>query len=325
MTNTAETINPSNRSKFNCRICGSSDGVIDVFPEKIFGTFEKFEYFECNECGCVQIIDIPEDMSQYYPEEYGSHTPVSAKKIKPYKRMICKILLTASSRPFFKSFLQRVLKQSSIFRWLLTAGVSNESKVLDVGCGMGGLLCKMWNCGVHTLVGIDPFIPSPINYKKNFHIIKGDINQISEQFDLIICNHSLEHMPNQNILGVLRDLLTEQGCLIIRIPLSQKYLWKTFRENWAQLDPPRHLFLHSEKSFHKLADSNGFEVFQTFNECHAGSVASSEKLKKNLSYSLSNKKVFTDEERKNFVQFAKKLRLNNEGDQATFFLKKKLH
>src|SRR5262245_47713162 len=56
-----------------CKICGRSDGNrIHSIREMMFGTKEPFEYIECGNCGCIQIADIPDDLSRHYPSYYCS-------------------------------------------------------------------------------------------------------------------------------------------------------------------------------------------------------------------------------------------------------------
>ncbi len=54
-----------------CRICGDhGEHRVHRVPEMMFGTGETFDYIECGACGCLQISEIPEDMSRHYPPEY---------------------------------------------------------------------------------------------------------------------------------------------------------------------------------------------------------------------------------------------------------------
>ena len=59
-----------------CRICGNADGntAYDV-REMMFGTREIFRYFRCAACGCLQIAEVPADLSAYYPPDYCSFKP----------------------------------------------------------------------------------------------------------------------------------------------------------------------------------------------------------------------------------------------------------
>ena len=61
----------------NCRICNHSEGKHYNAIEMMFGMKESFGYFECDNCGCLQIKEFPGNMSQYYPPNYYSFSTVS--------------------------------------------------------------------------------------------------------------------------------------------------------------------------------------------------------------------------------------------------------
>ncbi|MDO8971391.1 MAG: hypothetical protein Q7U74_11930, partial [Saprospiraceae bacterium] len=57
-----------------CRICNNTQGnPTFTAREMMYGSREKFEYFQCAHCGCLQITAIPPDLSKYYPPGYYSH------------------------------------------------------------------------------------------------------------------------------------------------------------------------------------------------------------------------------------------------------------
>jgi hypothetical protein len=51
-----------------CRICGH-EGEHPAFDgrEMMFGTRERFPYFKCSSCGCLQISKVPHDLARHYP------------------------------------------------------------------------------------------------------------------------------------------------------------------------------------------------------------------------------------------------------------------
>ena len=56
-----------------CKICGNSENnKIFNIKEMMFGFRDKFIYFECSKCSCLQIEKIPENMGKYYPSDYYS-------------------------------------------------------------------------------------------------------------------------------------------------------------------------------------------------------------------------------------------------------------
>ena len=57
-----------------CKICHNDErNKVIVAKEKMFGIGEEFKYLECSNCGCLQIIEIPENMDKYYPRNYYSY------------------------------------------------------------------------------------------------------------------------------------------------------------------------------------------------------------------------------------------------------------
>lgn len=71
-----------------CKVCGDdSEKMTYTAREMMFGTQDEFLYFECPGCGCVQIAEIPEDVSAYYPDYYYSHEkPKHDKTANPLRK-----------------------------------------------------------------------------------------------------------------------------------------------------------------------------------------------------------------------------------------------
>lgn len=98
----------------------------------------------------------------------------------------------------------------------------NGSRVLDFGCGGGNLLRSVSSQRKDMyLYGYDLDGRELSNLLKipNFEeLFSGDFSE-SLNFDLITMSHSLEHLTKpKETLGVLRNLLTENGYLAIAVP-----------------------------------------------------------------------------------------------------------
>ena len=78
---------PNNMLK--CKICWNENNnkLLEV-REMMFGFKDKFNYFQCSQCNCLQILEIPSDMYKYYPETYYSFS-----KINPITETIINKLL----------------------------------------------------------------------------------------------------------------------------------------------------------------------------------------------------------------------------------------
>jgi hypothetical protein len=96
------------------------------------------------------------------------------------------------------------------------------------------------------------------------------------------------------------------------------------------MDPPRHFFLHTNKSMKILAEKSGFVITDVIYDSKDFQYAASEQLLKDIplqapnSYYLNRKlSVFKRSELKKFAKMAKELNQTKRGDTACFYLYKK--
>jgi hypothetical protein len=59
------------------------------------------------------------------------------------------------------------------------------------------------------------------------------------------------------------ELLRPGGRLLVRIPITDSWAWREYREHWIGLDPPRHLHLFSPRAFRQMAAEIGLRVVST--------------------------------------------------------------
>jgi len=117
------------------------------------------------------------------------------------------------------------------------------------------------------VMSVDPFIAR--NVLRNGVLIakKSEIYEIRDQYDLITFHHSLEHMPDQEaVLKKAAELISPSGRILIRIPTVTSTAWEKYREDWVNLDAPRHLYLHSHSSIKFLAKKSGLKVLDFWND-----------------------------------------------------------
>jgi SAM-dependent methyltransferase len=210
------------------------------------------------------------------------------------------------------------------------AGVAFNDSILDVGCGQGILLHKMKESGFENVIGIDPFIDETIPYKNGLIILKKDFSDMDGLYDLVMYNHSFEHMQNPfEVMKKSNELLKLNKTLLIRIPVADSFAFNHYNENWCSLDAPRHLYLHTKKSIEILAKSSGFEIKKINYDSRSWQLWGSEQYSKNISlmdersyYINPKKSIFTKEDIKKYETQTKKLNETGEGDQAEFYLRK---
>lgn len=327
-----------------CRICGNlSDNKKFVIREMMFGYKDLFPYFECNSCGCLQIESFPLDMSRYYPESYYSFEarflPLVPQSFYPkIRRMLRrKIDNIVAFQKTFSSILMRLRPNLSLIKTLkvyfppdglVGTGIKTTSRVLDLGCGSGELLLALNQAGVENLLGVDAYIEKDIEYSKSFRILKNTIEQIDGTFDCIMFHHSFEHIDNPLFtLKKVAKILSPNGFCMIRIPIASSYAWEHYKENWVQLDAPRHFFLHTPASMKYLCQEANLKIDRIIYDSTDFQFWASEQYLKNIplfseSSLLINRSnsMFSTEDIRSFELKAQQLNATCLGDQAAFYL-----
>jgi len=321
----------------SCQICGNEqNNRTHTAREMMFGTRDEFPYLECGRCGTVQLINIP-DLAKYYPAEYYSFNNEQIEIDASLRRRIAarfigKYLVSGKSLAG-KRFAEMRPELVRLFPPSLldpAVELSLSSRILDFGCGSGELLRKLHAFGFHSLTGADAFIESNIEYPKGPNIHKRSLRELDPSFDLIMLHHSFEHLPDpQSTLTEITRLLADDGTCLIRIPLVS-YAWEKYGVNWVQLDPPRHLFLFTERSFRQLAGDSGFEVVTVVYDSTAFQFSASEQYLMDIPMNdprsfagASETSIFTQQQIDDWEAEATRLNSEGRGDQACFYLRKR--
>lgn len=302
-----------------CKICHSDhSGKTFSVNDKMFAGKEKFRYFECSDCGTLQIAEIPEDMSLYYPENY-----YSLKSDLKFKDQLIQKIIDYIFYYNFPAFLARKLSvkiPNLALEAFLKLKPAKSFRVLDVGCGEGKFLKSIYGLGFHNIVGIDPFALQ--STERPFPIYKKAISQIDGQFDVITFNHVFEHVEDVHLtLKKCHEILHENGRLIIRVPVKDSAAYEEYGENWVQWDAPRHFQILTKKAFEILSTENGFKIENYYNDSYKLQFTGSEKYKRGLTYQTSNA-VFTKEEIKEYNRKSHELNKAGKGDQVVVVMKK---
>jgi 2-polyprenyl-3-methyl-5-hydroxy-6-metoxy-1,4-benzoquinol methylase len=108
--------------------------------------------------------------------------------------------------------------------------VQTDSRILEVGSGSGSLLLAFAELGFSHLLGVDQYIERSVTYPSGVTILKQSLEGIRGNFDLIMLHHVFEHMPDsRTVLQTLTNLLTPEGCILIRTPVSDSFASITAR------------------------------------------------------------------------------------------------
>jgi len=212
---------------------------------------EEFQLIENKIYGFLETTPQPkeEKLSEYYKtEDYISHTDAKRNVLEKVYHIVRGISL------------KRKLK-------LINSFSSSQKTLLDIGCGTGDFL-QTAQQNNWQVSGIEPNEQARAiaNTKTNNAVFTTEqLQEFKKQsFDVITLWHVLEHLPNlTEQVSVFKSLLKENGSLIIAVPNYKSYDATHYKNFWAALDVPRHLWHFNQKSIHTLFAKENMKVVQT--------------------------------------------------------------
>src|SRR5262245_10007956 len=119
-----------------CKICESSaEHTVYSVAEMMFGLGDRFDYFQCSRCKCLQIAKVPADMSRYYPPDYYSFSPKPRKHlrnpvVKALRRLNDHYTVFNRGVP---GFLVNRISPNKKLSALSHIALTKRSRILDVG------------------------------------------------------------------------------------------------------------------------------------------------------------------------------------------------
>ncbi|OAT69849.1 methyltransferase [Mycobacteroides immunogenum] len=318
-----------------CRLCGSSGPHRKLeIREMMFGTREVFDYFSCASCDTLQIVNALEgdDLMRHYPETYYSHngsgqprtlqwlvTQRDRFKLRSGGRVFGPIMTAPVPEGVF-----RVLLGGDVISMLAQLGTERGARILDVGCGSGALLDRLARVGFSSLIGADPFITADGESQEGVPLQKRYLGDVTGEFDLIMFNHSLEHMPDPvATLRLAAQKLAVGGLCLARVPTTSSEAWSIYGANWVQADAPRHMVVPSREGMALAAEQAGLRISRTFDDSTFGQFTGSEAYR--VDVPVTDPKILTMFRPKQIWEWekrAKRLNQQNRGDQTGFVLRR---
>lgn len=323
-----------------CWACGSPNVDVLHAREMMLGTGDGFRYRTCKGCGHLELLDQPGDWSRYYPHDYYSLAP--AAEMRASWRAAVKLRMVRHLALRGGVLARFCVRRRWAPAWVpsLLAGARRSAAILDVGSGKGELLDQLAALGFRGLFGVDPFLAEDVVKDNGVVLVKSEIASLGERrivrnvralpdrYDFIMFHHSLEHVPAPDeALRHAKGLLKDGGSIIVRIPIASSYAFSHYRENWVQLDAPRHIHLFSESSFRRLCGSVGVEITQSFYDSTAFQFWGSERYRRGQPLNLSSPPQnaespdFDPSQIIAYERQAAELNRQGLGDQAAFILK----
>jgi len=296
-----------------------------------YNTQEEFEYIQCSNCACLFLQAVPENMEKYYPDNYHCH------HVSLQKRSLMDKIRTHRDREVLLgkkigigAFFNQFKPAPDLLKTLSFLKMNLNSRMIDIGCGSAALLIQLESMGFKNLSGIDPFLPDELLSRDTaIKFNKGSAYDVQDKYDVIILNHSFEHMTDHLLLlNHLKTILNPSGKICIRIPVVGGFAWKKYKQNWFQIDAPRHLIIHSEKSLRMLARQTGYEVYKAIYDSEIVQFTRSEIYSKGISsvqflsdYSGDLSRFFSEKQLADWKTQTSVLNREGKGDQAAFFLR----
>jgi 2-polyprenyl-3-methyl-5-hydroxy-6-metoxy-1,4-benzoquinol methylase len=221
--------------------------------DRLYRTTDKsFLVVECNRCKMLRLYPkpSPEELGTYYPKNYW-HSDEGGRITsmeETYRRFV--------SQDHIR-FLERAIGDAG-----------GTGLVMDVGCG-GGLLLRMLRERGHKVLGMDFSVDAAsIAWGQNgVPAICAPLTQAplrAGSCSVLSMFHVLEHLyePHEYLLAA-RELLRDDGRLVVQVPNAASWQFLIFGENWNGIDVPRHLWNFRLGDLNVLLDRCGFVPVRT--------------------------------------------------------------
>jgi SAM-dependent methyltransferase len=240
----------------------------------LFGTRERFDYLLCRRCGTMRIASVPPDLARYYPPDYYDGGGVEPTEPESKRRSPAAAAGAIRDEALLLGRRRRLARWTRRWAPPLAAEVrrgsaftrraglrSFDDPILDVGCGRRAMnLLNLRTLGFRRLLGIDPFLEGDGDFA-GIPLRRRSIEEQSGSFQAITFHHSFEHVPDpEATLASAARRLRPGGVLLIRTPVMGTWFWEQYGTAWWELDPPRHLFVHTRAGLELVAGRAGLAL-----------------------------------------------------------------
>jgi len=136
-------------------------------------------------------------------------------------------------------------------------------RVLEIGSSTGVFL-ELFKENGYEVFGVEPSESSRVAVKKGLTIYKGYFEKLTlpkNYFDVVILNHTLEHMDDPVfVLNKVKTLLKDGGIVFVDVPNAGGLSAKIFGKNWPYRLPDEHKWQFTKKSIFTVFRKSGFRV-----------------------------------------------------------------
>jgi SAM-dependent methyltransferase len=211
----------------NCVLCQSSK-FISIYRQK------DWTVIKCGQCGLVRTErKIKPQYEQYHRDE-------DYQKFESLFRNI---------------FLKRFNIVNKYFR--------KPGVVLEIGTSTGTMLEIFKNKG-WDVWGIEPSRSGDVARRKGIRVIKSIFESAklsSDYFDLVVINHTLEHLENPVlVLSKIKRVLKKGGLVLVDVPNFDSLKSQILGVNWPYLLPLEHNYQFTRESLEKIFKKVGLKT-----------------------------------------------------------------
>ena len=222
-----------------CPKCGN-DSIIKVetkdYNRQI--TNHIFSYRECKKCNLIFLSNIPENIGDYYQDEYYE-IPSKERLIKIAKKNRYQVEM-------IKTF-------------------TSNGRLLDVGSAFGTFAFAAKNSGfIVDSIEMNELCCKYLSEQVGVNVYQGDkpqeIIRDLELYDVITLWHNIEHLLKPwSVLKEIAAKIAPGGIILVATPNPNSFAFKLLGSLWPHIDAPRHINLIPEKLLTEYIEGYGFQ------------------------------------------------------------------
>ena len=234
-----------------CINCDCQDFTSVFSLKDYFYTEETFTIQQCAKCGLRITNPRPNEkaLGAYYKtENYLSHSD--------------------RNDSLFDKFYHFIRKYNLNYKRDIIEKFHTSGRIIDIGCGTGAFLGQ-FDKSKWIRQGFEPDAETREIAKKTYNIDVNDTpvlnNLVGTKAEVITLWHVLEHISLINEqLEKIKSLLTDNGILVIAVPMSNSHDANYYGKYWAAYDAPRHLYHFTKDTLEQLLSKHGFSLVQKY-------------------------------------------------------------
>lgn len=228
-----------------CKLCGSTNHEHILDAEDHYSK-RIFSLVRCSNCELVFTNPRPteNEISEYYPPAYHGE---SGKRFH--------FIIEKMVHYFRKRIAEKI---DSYFQV--------SGRILEVGTGRGTLLSEMakkgWiSIGTENSKKLVKEVTDTLGVRVFLAPNLQDCKFPDNYFDVVICYHVLEHLPDPfTTLKEIHRIIHPGGLLITTVPNFDGFTARFSKSHWFGIDVPRHLFHFTPKTLENALSRIGFQI-----------------------------------------------------------------